>query len=566
MADTVSTGTVAQSGTRLYVVGTASGMDTTALVDAAYNQKTAKADSIDIRIQDGQAEILAYQTLQELGNDLTNALTTLKATYGYSTTNTSIYDDMTAYLSTSDGSDVTGIMEADVSESATQGSYNIEVVQLAKAMKVSSGTLTGNTAALGIEGTFSLSLGTGTAVDIQVTSGMTLQDVATAINSKTTQTGVSAAIIKVSDNTYSMVLTAKRTGEDIQVSQIAGSNVFEALGITDSSGNFTNTIQNAQNAIIEIDGIEATSTSNSFTDVTDGLSLTLYAQSPGTVITVEVDYDYNATKEAVLAFVDAYNALRDFVISNQQVGTDGSVAEDSVLFGDSILKALNNQISSLLTASGDSTAAINNLGDLGITFDSSNKLTVSDETKLNEALLNNYDSLKSFFQTSMTTDNNSISLIRNSSASESMDIAFDITIDADGNITGASANGDSNAFDISGTLLTGKAGTAYEGLVFAYVGTTSGQANISLNQGLADRLYNAVNAYSNTTTGTIQSAILQIEGTNTQLDTEADRIRERADAFREKEISRYATMEAKIQSAENMLKTVRALLGISDDE
>jgi flagellar hook-associated protein 2 len=566
MADTVSTGTVAQSGTRLYVVGTASGMDTTALVDAAYDQKVAKADSIDIRIEGNQAEIAAYQTLQELGNDLATSLTALKASYGYSTSNTSIYDDMTAYLSTSDGADASGIIGMTVDSTAAQGSYSIEVIQLAKAMKISSGLISSKSDALNMEGTFSLSLGSGTSVDIQVTAAMSLQDIASALNATTGQTGISASIIKTSDNSYSLILTAKRTGEDINVTHVAGDNVFEFLGLTDSNNDFVTVVQGAQSAIIEIDGVQATSSTNSFTNITDGISLTLYAESLGTIITAEIDYDYSATKDAILAFIDAYNALRDFVIQNQQVGSDGAVSEDAVLYGDSLLKSLNSQISSILTASGNTASAISNLGDLGITFDSDNKLTVSNETTLNNALLDNYTSLRSFFETSISADSASISLIRNSSTGNSLDIAFDIQVDGNGQIVSVSANGDSNTFDINGTLLTGKSGTAYEGLTFAYVGGISTQINVSLQQGIADQIYNAINSYTNTATGTIQSTILRIEGTNTQLDTEAERIRERADAFREKEITRYANMEAKVQAAENLLKTVRALLGTSEDE
>lgn len=567
MADSITTGTVAQSGSSLYIVGTASGMDTTALVDAAYQQKVAKADTIDLRIEDNLAEIAAYKTLQELGADITSALEKLKASYGYSSTDTSIYEDMTAYLSSNDGTSADSILGVSVDSTAEQASYSIEVIQLAKAEKISSTSQTSKTDALGIDGTFSIALETGTATDIQVTSDMSLQDIANAINSTSSQSGVKASIIKSSDNSYTLVLTGARTGESINVTHVAGDDVLNSLGITDDSGDFSNVIQSAQKAIIEIDGVEAQSTTNSFEDITDGVSITLYGESAGTVFTVEVDYNYSATKDAIVEFVEAYNALRDFVIQNQQVGTDGTVSDDAILFGDNILKSINNQLSSILTASRDTSSTISNLGDMGITFDEDNKLTISDEETLNSALLNNYEDLRAFFQTSMSADSTSISLLRNTSTNGSMDITLDIVTDASGAITSVTANGDSDAFDISGTRLVGKSGTVYEGLTFAYVGATSKTINISLTQGLADQIYNAMDGYANTTSGTIQSAILQIEGTNTQLDTEADRIRERAEAFRENQIAKYATMETKIQAAENLLKTVRALLGdTSDDE
>lgn len=566
MATTINTGTVAQSGSKLYVMGTASEIDTSALVDAAYQQKVAKADTIDIRIEENQAEISAYKTLQDLGNSLTSALTSLKASYGYSTDDTSVYSNMTAYLSSSDGTDPTSLISADVESTAEKGSYSLEVIQLAKAMKVASGTVASKTDDLGMTGTFSLSLGSGSSVDISVTADMSLQELATAINQTSSQSGVSASIIKTSENSYSMVLTGTRTGETINFSHVAGDNVFQDLGIVDGSNQFSSVVQAAQSAIVEMDGIQITSLDNTLEDIVEGVTLTLYAAQENTTITLEIDKNYSATKDAIVAFVDAYNSLRDFVIQNQQVGTDGAVAEDAALYSNPILKSLNNQISSILTSIFGSGEAINNLGDLGITLDSSNKLTISDETKLNNALLNNYDVVQSFFQTSVTSDNSNITLLRNTSSISSLDITLDIQTDGSGAITSVSANGDSNAFEISGTRLVGKSGTIYEGMTFAYVGTDNATINLSINQGLADRLYNAVDSYTNKTTGIIQDNILNIESANTQLDTEADRIRERANAFREKEVARYATMETKVQAAKNLLATIRALLGTSDDE
>lgn len=566
MATTIDTGTVAQSGTKLYVMGTASDIDTSALVDAAYQQKVAKADTIDIRIEENQAEISAYKTLQDLGSSLTSALSSLKASYGYSTEDTSIYNNMTAYLSSSDGSDPSSLISADVERTAEKGSYSLEVIQLAKAMKVASGTVASKTDDLGMAGTFSLSLGSGSSVDITVTADMSLQELATAINQTSSQSGVSASIIKTSENSYSMVLTGTRTGEAINFSHVAGDNVFQNLGIIDGSNQFASVVQGAQSAIVEMDGIQITSLDNTLEDIVDGVTLTLYAAQENTTITLEIDQNYSATKDAIVAFVDAYNALRDFVIQNQQVGSDGAVSEDAVLYSNPVLKSLNNQISSILTSIFGASDLVNNLGDLGITFDSDNKLTVSDETKLNNALLNNYEGVQAFFQTSLTADNSNISLLRNTSSVSSLDLALDIQVDGSGAITSVTANGDSNAFEISGTRLVGKSGTIYEGMTFVYTGTSSATVNVSINQGLADRLYNAVDNYTNKTTGIVQDNILNVESANTQLDTEADRIRERANAFRDKEINRYAMMETKIQSAKNLLTTIRALLGISDDE
>lgn len=147
----------------------------------------------------------------------------------------------------------------------------------------------------------------------------------------------------------------------------------------------------------------------------------------------------------------------------------------------------------------------------------------------------------------------------------SLDFSLQIETDDLGNITSVSADGDANAFTVQGTLITGKSGTAYEGLVFAYIGGTNATINVSLQQGLADRLANTMDKYSNTTDGIIQDQITSLQSTNDKLDTESARIREKADAFRDKEVDRYARMESEISAANLLLKQIRAILGTSDD-
>jgi len=567
MADTtITSGTVAQSGTRLYVMGSASGLDTSALVDAAYAQKTARADTIDLSITANKAEVEAYKTLQELGNALTESLDTLKATYGYSTTDNSVYSQLTSYLTTSGTTDVSSVLSASIDDTAEQGSYSLEVSRLAQAEKVTSDNIADRTAALGLTGTFSLSLGDAASVDINVTSTMSLQDVAKAINNASASTGVKATVINTSDASFSLVLTGTSTGESINFLQAAGDDVMQSIGMTDTSGAFRNVVQESQTAQIVLDGVTVTSKTNTISNVLDGVSFTLYKADPGVSMALEVGHNYSDTKTAITDFVDAYNNLRDFIIQNQVVSTDGTVSDDAVLFGDSALVAMSSQVSDILASTFGNDSAITNLADIGIEFDDDNKLTITDEDKLNTALLDSYESIQALFQTSTSIDNDNLALIRNTSSIDSLNATFNITMDASGGIASVDVDGDTSLFDVSGTRITGKAGTVYAGLTFAYVGTESTSITVNITQGLADRLYNAVDGYTNTVTGTVQTTISNIEDTNTQLDTEAARIRERADSFREKEVERYARMETDISAAKTLLKTIQALLGTNNSD
>jgi len=561
----VSTGTLATTGSKTYVVGTASGIDTTALVDAAYAQKTAAADANDTKVTANTAKITAYKSMQSLTAALQTSLTDLKATYGYGVADASVYGQKQAYLAAADGTNTDNIMSVTVDDTAEKGTHTIEVEQLAKAMKVTSTAASSKTDALGLTGSFTLGLLDGTTASFDVTDGMSLQDIATTVNASSSTSGVSASVVKSSDTSYTLVLTATATGKEINYASTSGTDILNSLGVTGTDGSFSNVTQAAQQAKIKLDGLEITGSDNTFDDLIDGVSISLVGAKAGTEITLDVDNDYTSTKDAISAVVDAYNNLRDFINTNQTVASDGTVSDDAVLFSDSILKSLTAMASSMIGSASDSTS-VATLADMGITIDDDNKLEISDESKLNSALLNNYDDIQKFFQTSVTSDSDNILLLRNTSTAASMSFAIDITTDANGAITGASVNGDSSAFTIDGSRLIGKTGSAYEGLTFVYAGTTSATVNIDLNQGIADRLYNALDDYSSTTAGRVQDAIDTLDQTDTKLNTESDTIRERADAYRSKLVDRYATMESNISAANLLLKQVKAILGNSSDD
>lgn len=565
MADTITTGSVAQTGSKTYLVGTVSGIDTTALVDAAYAQKTAAADTIDVKISDNADKISAYQELQEIGTALQTSLGSLRNYYGSTTTDSSIYANMMAYLGSAD-STVTpsNIVSVSVDSSAEKGSYSLEVRQLATAMKTSSAAQSSKTAALGLEGSFEIGLADGNTLSISVTSGMSLSDIAAQINAGSAASGVSASILKTGDSSYTLVLTATETGKDIAYSTSSGADIFQSLGLTDSAGSFTSIVQSAQQAIAVIDGIEVTSSSNTLEDVIEGVTISLLSASVGTQMTLEIDYDYSGLKDAISAFVDAYNTLRDFVIEQGTVSDDGT--ETGVLFKDTLLKSLYSQISALLSASFSTDAGISSLGEIGITYTDENKLEISDETALNNALLNNYSSIQQLFQTSIDTGSDSLSVLRNSASASSLEFTLDITVGEDGAISSVSANGDAEAFTISGTRLIGKTGTVYEGLTLVFTGTASTTTTVSMQQGLADLLYTALDKYTSATSGMLQSEIDDLGTTNDSLQTRADRIIERADAYREKLIEKYAAMEANLSAAELLLAQVKAILGTDDDD
>ncbi len=741
------TGSIGQTSSgAVFIGGTSSGINTTALIDAAVAQKTRRADLLQIEIDGNTSRIGAYDELRALTDSLEASLRVLRGPESLFDTAERAFDLKSGTVLTSDGSDFSSYLDIAIGSEAVSGNYEIEVLEVARAERVGSNSIVDDAAALGYAGTFNLGLsGVGTA-SISVAAGDSLRDLRDAINVQSDTIGVTASILKVSETEFQLILTGSETSQSIVTNYTSGDNVLDLIGInkeqfgavlatrtagqsatldgivdnqstqqritfttpaatptsvpgqvifesggtgqgiglyldsnnqlayyagnattspllispdvllpntqysvvveidietdqirlnyqassnfdffyagrpaeaelngftqTNISGgngtgvgevgggstggyngtvsgvtNFQGTIdsdlivtgfpatistgifQPASGARISFGGVEITRDDNSFDDLIEGIDLTTKNAAPGTIISLEVGNDVASTKDAIVAFIDAYNAFRDFVIRNQQVDSSGQVSENAVLFSDNLLNGLTDQYSNLIGQSFNNGGVIETIRDLGIKIGNNNKLEISDEAKLDSALLNNFDDVKLAFASGAQTDNNEFRLTGNTSLGGSQSIVFDLTTDGAGTITGVTANGDGSAFTISGSSIVGAAGTAFAGLRFTYVGTdTNVTINADLTQGLADKLINGGKPYTDSVTGLIiqQKATLQSE--NQDKSQDISEIIARAEIFRQNQIDRYAKLEADSVRLNLLLDQIRAILGNNDDD
>ncbi|MEJ2815081.1 flagellar filament capping protein FliD [Caulobacter sp. CCG-8] len=561
-----TTSSVSTSGSTSYVTGTVSGLDTDAIIDAAVAQKTARADTIDAKVTANKTKISSYQTLQSLLQAVSDSMSSLaSSTYSAISTTTNAFDEKQAYLTASDGADATDILAVSADSDAVAASYEITVTQLAKAQKVASATQASAKTALGLDGVMSIGAANGTAVDITVTSGMTLNDLSTAINAQTATSGVTATVISTGTGAR-LVLSTSDTNQAITVAATSGDDVALGIGLTDSTGAFASELQAAQPSIVTVDQQTITSDGNELTDVIPGLSISLLqGTTAGQTITLDVEANYDDIKTAITGFITAYNALRAFVATNQTVGSDGTVPEDAVLFADSILRDVNRQLSAVLSGSPASSGDdVSDLSDLGLTFDSNNQLQLSSETTLDNLLLTDLSSVAGFFETSFSTDNAGLKLMKNATT-QSFDFSLDVTA-VDGAITDVTVGGKSGLFTVVGSLITGAKGTIYEGLSFALSPATSGAIAVKVQQGFANQVTSLLGGYANTTNGTIQTQIASLETIDTDLTSKADDIRTDAEDYRTKLVARYAAMESELSAAKLLQQQIKAILGASTSD
>ncbi len=196
----------------------------------------------------------------------------------------------------------------------------------------------------------------GTTQDIDTGDG-TLAGLVSALNAS--GTGVKASTVRLDDGTYRLSVTSVATGEESDF----------ALTNTDGSPLLGGpTVRAGRDAEITIGADVVHSASNTFTDIANGLSITLSPTiTAGTTVDLDVAQDAAAMTASVKGIVDSINAALAKIDS--LTAYNSTTKSSGPLAGDASVRALRN---SLLTSiyPGDGTS----LADEGIQLDRYGKL------------------------------------------------------------------------------------------------------------------------------------------------------------------------------------------------
>lgn len=564
-ATSTSYSTAASTGaTVLQSSDSGTGIDYSALVEAAVAQRLAPADRIDQTITANDAKIAAYTELQGLLQDMDDALAGLRNRTASTGSTTNLFDQRTAYLSSSTSSvDPDDVLSITAEDGAEIGTHTIEVQQLATRHKIGGDTQTSNSTALGLSGSVTIGVKGGTSVSIDVGDGDSLTDIRDAINARKSTSGVTASIVKVSDSSYQLILTANDTGKGITLSDSSGS-VLGGLGLVDDDGAVANELVAARDAIVVVDGVTVTRSGNTIDDAIDGLTIDLYAAQPGATITTEISTDLSSIKDAITDFVDAYNSFRDFALAQQATSSDGTKSDDATLFADSLLRQTVKSVYQGLNTKVTTDDGSLSLADLGLSFDESNYLEL-DETTLNSMLVNNVDGVRQLLGLTMTSSSSDLQLLRYTGTQTGLSFTLDVTMGDDGGIASASVGGDDSLFTVSGSRIIGKAGTAYEGITLVYTGTADDSVDVTFTQGIADSLFTTLDALAADDDGSIATLVTQLKNTDTQLTTKSDDIKAQAEAYRTRLTAYYARLEAEAETANILLQRLQQEADSSND-
>lgn len=348
--------------------GLVSGLDVEDIISKLMQVESRPLDMVKAEKLDYESKISSFGTLL-------NSISTLK------TANSPLKSS--TVLGMKAGSSDTSVFTATATSAASVGSYNIKVNQLAQAHAVYSGTYAAGTDVVGT-GTLSIQVGSAAAVNVTIDgTNNTLNGVRDAIN--TANAGVKATVIN--DGTgYRLVVTSNTTGatntvqvtvadDDLNNTDASG---LSALSYTAGAYNMTES-QTARDAILIIDSLTVTRSSNTISDLISGVTLTLKKDSAGATHALTLSKDTDDLKSKLNSYISAYNKLVSEIKSQ-----NGTLDSKGPMYNESTTESLMRNLRQVTITdySGSTLAA------MGVMHDKYGVLSL-DSTRFDEALVDN---------------------------------------------------------------------------------------------------------------------------------------------------------------------------------
>jgi flagellar hook-associated protein 2 len=370
-------------------------------VTSTVNQIVANLQTVETpwktRLTDLQARDSVLSSLGTQLSALTNDLLALTDFQG------------TMAAKTGSSSD-TGVLQLSfASATAVAGTHTVVVQNLAQTSSAASDAIRASDV---LTGGISFKIANGNWQTVNVgdsSTPATLAGLSAAINAA--GMGVQASILTNADGTQRLTLVSRTPGAAGQIT-IADSanNPGSPTTLADSTTQDANaglglkTVQNGVDAVINVDGVEVTSATNTVSNAIPGVTFQVIStgaitSGAGTAapesVQVVIANDTSSIESAIDKFVNDYNTTIKAI--NAQEGKD-STGKAEALFGTSVLAQLQQGLQSAFSTNFGS-GPINSLVSLGISATATADGTISlDLDTLGNALNNNFNQVVSLFQ------------------------------------------------------------------------------------------------------------------------------------------------------------------------
>ncbi|RDB36006.1 flagellar filament capping protein FliD [Spirobacillus cienkowskii] len=281
------------------------------------------------------------------------------------------------------------IIEGTVDNNAPIGNFELEVRHLAKANKLLTQSFPDKDQTPVGFGYMSIETENGDSFDVDIDpDNSTLQDVAIQINSMAK--GVKAIVINTKEgiedseeDNYRLIVISEQSGKEAKITIDPDTTYLE----------FKEQVT-GRNLEMLFEDVKVYNETNKVTDLFPGLILDVKREEPGTKINVKIDYDVEKTMDVIKKFVETYNKVNEFI--DKQFQLDPTTNKAGVLSKDNSLRTLRRALQSSIQFSVPG-KKYQTLADAGISTDPKTGGLKYDETKVKQALTEDYPGVAKLF-------------------------------------------------------------------------------------------------------------------------------------------------------------------------
>ena len=348
-------------------------LDVPNLVSGLMQVENLALTKIDNKISAVNTKVSALGSFMAKASALKDALTGLS--------------DSTQFTSRSATTSNSALVTVAATTAASAATLAVQVKQTALAQQtLVSGFGSASALVSVVDGNFNLkNTATAVTVGLAVSDTTTLSDLAAAITAS--DAGVSAAVVQQSDSSWGLLLTSKTVG----AAQAFSTNFTPSGGAAGSlAGTTTTTPQAATDAAIRVNGIDYTRSSNTFSAILPGVTLTLQqpvsaadwasASTASIGVSTSNANAAGAVNKLVSAYNDAYTLYKSLTRSNASASLRGPLSGDQTLHN--FMARVRGMIDGGINDSAGNNVRFYNVG---ITTQDDGTLTV-DSSKLQTAL------------------------------------------------------------------------------------------------------------------------------------------------------------------------------------
>ncbi|ABG41589.1 flagellar hook-associated 2-like protein [Paraglaciecola sp. T6c] len=396
-------------------LGVGSGLDLEALVSQLLEaERTPKQARLDSQEESYDAEISSIGTLKSKMKEFLDSVDELRSDANLKGREPTIKNP----------SENIEPFTAEASNSAVEADYAIAVTQLANGSRIETdnavdGGFSSTSDSVSAQaGSLTFKIGATTdTFSINVTAGMTLQQLSSAINSSDDNFGVRSSIIDTgtASGGAKLVFTSSVQGEGNDLMIVNDNNIADLnrVATTDSTETaaYLDPVKSAQNSKATIDGIAVESSTTEFENVIENVSFTVSQLSeldedgitPKTS-NLKIGFDAEGLEGKIRDFVDNFNALNTQITTLTRYGAS-DLEEDGALAGDSMIRGIQQGLSNMISANVSS-SGLGTLFQLGIEFNEDGDLEIgssdkfgfgSGEDRLKDALEDSFDDIAALF-------------------------------------------------------------------------------------------------------------------------------------------------------------------------